>query len=650
MVPDDRTIVVERFRDELGDWRICILSPFGAPRARAVGARARGAHVASGSASTSQAMWSDDGIALRLPDADAPPARPTCSLVPRGDRGRSCSPSCPGSALFAPRFRENAARALLLPRRRPGQRTPLWQQRLEGARPAAGGRALRIVPDPARDLPRVPARRVRRAARCEQLLQRDRSGARCAGRGRVDTERRRRSRSSLLFDYIASYMYEGDAPLAERRMQTLTLDRDAAARAAGRRRPARAARRRGDRRGRAELQGIGRQPDRRRPPTTCCAALGALTRAELAAAAPTRRRSRSSCSERRGVRGAGSPAEQRVIAAEDAGPLPRRRSASCRRPACPTPSSIPCPTRSTGSCCRHARTHGPFTAADVGARLGVRRGRPSLDAAGATAGELSRAGSGRPATRPRVRRDAEVLRRLRRRSLARLRREVEPVEPAVLGRFLPAWHGIGRDLRPAADRLREVVSQLQGVALPAAAILESRRARPRACSGYRPACSTLACAGGELVLDAARAPGRRARSYLRENAPLLARRHGDAPRRPRCTTLLRAPAGGAQLLRRPRDRGRGRPTATVLRRRSGSWCGRARSPTTRWRRCARHERCARRCRQPPARRRGRVAAATSALPAGAGRWSLVGAAARRRRSRRSAPGRWPRCCSSATAW
>ena len=128
-VPSDRTVVVERFRDEIGDWRVCILTPFGArvhaPWAMAVGARLReslGVEV--------QSIWSDDGIAFHLPDADSPPATDLLMLGPDeleelvvGELGQT--------ALFGARFRENAARALLLPRRRPGERTPLWQQRLK---------------------------------------------------------------------------------------------------------------------------------------------------------------------------------------------------------------------------------------------------------------------------------------------------------------------------------------------------------------------------------------------------------------------------------------------------------------------------------------------------------------------------------------
>jgi ATP-dependent Lhr-like helicase len=128
-VPSDRTVVVERFRDEIGDWRICILTPFGA-RVHAPWAMAIAARLRETLDLDVQSIWSDDGIALHLPDADAPPPTEQVLIAPEeveelvvGELG--------GSALFGARFRENAGRALLIPRRRPGERTPLWQQRLK---------------------------------------------------------------------------------------------------------------------------------------------------------------------------------------------------------------------------------------------------------------------------------------------------------------------------------------------------------------------------------------------------------------------------------------------------------------------------------------------------------------------------------------
>src|SRR5260370_962616 len=221
VVPSDRTVVVERFRDEIGDWRICILTPFGArvhaPWAMAVGARLRdslGIEV--------QSIWSDDGIAFHLPDADAPPSTDLLMLTAEeldewviGEVGQP--------ALFAARFRENAARALLIPRRRPGERTPLWQQRLKAQgllQVARKYASFPIVLETYRecmqdvfDLPALKLLLHKLRTREIDLVD-------------VETASASPFASSLLFDYIATYMYEDDTPPAERRAQALSLDRD----------------------------------------------------------------------------------------------------------------------------------------------------------------------------------------------------------------------------------------------------------------------------------------------------------------------------------------------------------------------------------------------------------------------------------------
>jgi ATP-dependent Lhr-like helicase len=220
-LPTDRTIVVERFRDELGDWRLCLLSPFGgrihAPWAMAIEHRLRESHGLE-----VQTIWSDDGIAVRLPEADAAPSDEAVLVDPdevedllMGELG--------GSALFAARFRENAARALLLPRRRPGQRTPLWMQRQRSADLLAVASRYGSFPiiletyrEVLRDVFDLPAlREVLAAIRSRQVRV-------------VSVETRSASpfAASLLFDYVGNFMYEGDAPMAERRAQALALDRE----------------------------------------------------------------------------------------------------------------------------------------------------------------------------------------------------------------------------------------------------------------------------------------------------------------------------------------------------------------------------------------------------------------------------------------
>src|SRR6267143_612004 len=220
-VPDDRTLVVERFRDEIGDWRVCIHTPFGG-RVHAPLALAIESHLQEKLGIDARAMWTDDGIALHLPDVDTPPSLDELMLDPE-EVEALVNAQLPGSALFAGRFRENAARSLLLPRRRPGQRTPLWQQRMRSAgllKVAGQYPDFPILAETWREcmadhfdmgalmtlLRGIRSREVRVVA--------------------VDTERASPFASSLLFSYVAEFMYAGDSPLAERRAQALTLDRE----------------------------------------------------------------------------------------------------------------------------------------------------------------------------------------------------------------------------------------------------------------------------------------------------------------------------------------------------------------------------------------------------------------------------------------
>ncbi len=220
-VPSDRTIVVERFRDEIGDWRVCILSPFGsrvhAPWAMAITARLREAHGVE-----AQSIWSDDGIALHFPEADVPPPVEDL-LVDPGEVEDLVVAEVGETALFGARFRENAGRALLIPRRRPGERTPLWQQRLKAQSLLQVARKYGSFPiiletyrECLQDVFDLPALR--------SLLQ----GLKTRELDLVEIETQSASpySASLLFDYIATYMYEDDTPPAERRAQALSLDRE----------------------------------------------------------------------------------------------------------------------------------------------------------------------------------------------------------------------------------------------------------------------------------------------------------------------------------------------------------------------------------------------------------------------------------------
>src|SRR3954452_3956251 len=220
-VPSDRTVVIEKFRDEIGDWRVCLLTPFGA-RVHAPWAMAITGRLRDSLGMDAQSIWSDDGIALHFPDADQPP--PVDELLIDPDQLEDIVVAEVGqSALFGARFRENASRALLIPRRRPGQRTPLWQQRLKAQSLLQVARKYGSFPviletyrECLQDVFDLPA--------LKRLLQ----GLRTRELDLVEIETSSASpyAASLLFDYIATYMYEDDTPAAERRAQALSLDRD----------------------------------------------------------------------------------------------------------------------------------------------------------------------------------------------------------------------------------------------------------------------------------------------------------------------------------------------------------------------------------------------------------------------------------------
>jgi ATP-dependent helicase Lhr and Lhr-like helicase len=473
-VPSDRTIVVERFRDEIGDWRLCILTPFGG-RVHAPWALALGAQLRESLGLETQAIWSDDGIAIHLPDADAAP--PTDDILLEPDQLEELVTQELGeTALFGARFRENAGRALLIPRRRPGERTPLWQQRLKAQSLLQVARrypAFPIVLETYReclqDVFDLPA--------LKKLLQ----GLRTRQIDLVDVETASASpyAASLLFDYVATYMYEDDTPAAERRAQALSLDRDLLRELLGQEE----LRDLIDAGALAEveeqLRGAARSPDelhdllRRR---------GDLREGEFPddLAEPL-------LEERRAVhvRVAG---ERRLIAAEDAG---RYRDAVGAMP----PGGLPEvfleaddePLQSLVR--RFARSRGPFTTAEANERFGrdVELALRELE----RRDELLR-GELRPGGTEREWCDPEVLRRLRRASLAALRREVEPAEQAAFGRFLPSWHGIDR-----RASLREALVPLQGLALPVA--LWESEVLPRRVPGYRPEQLDALCASGEVV-------------------------------------------------------------------------------------------------------------------------------------------------------
>ena len=513
-VPDDRTIVIERFPDEIGDWRICILTPFGsrvhAPWALALEERLTRADMPV------QVLWSDDGIILRLPEAleDIPldlllfdPEEVEDLVVER----------LPNTSLFASRFRENAARSLLLPRRRPGERTPLWQQRQRAAdllEVASGYPSFPMLLETTRECLRdvfdLPALR--------EVLGDIRS--RKVRVVPVETKRASPFAQSLLFGWIAVYMYEGDAPLAERRAAALALDRDLLR----------------DLLGAEELRelldpevlaGLELELQRLIPERHArhaddlhdlLADLGPLTIEGL------RARSASDpepwldelMPQRRVIR-----VGDRYAAAEDAARL--RDALGLALPAgLPTAFTDPVEAPLDDLVARDARTHGPFTIEELAGRLGITNDRALAALRRLERDDRVLHGEFRPGGMEREWCDANVLRILRRRSLAAMRHEIEPVDAPTFARFLPAWQGVGRGRR-GMDALVETLEQLQGVAVPAS-VLE-RDVLPARVEGYRAGMLDELCAAGEIVWVGAGPLGAddgRVRLYFRDRIRLLA--------------------------------------------------------------------------------------------------------------------------------
>jgi ATP-dependent helicase Lhr and Lhr-like helicase len=536
-LPTDRQVVIERFRDELGDWRICVLSPLGgrvhAPWALAIEARIRsrlGVEV--------QTMWSDEGLVVRLPEADESPPVESVLLEPEEVEDLVVG-ELASRALFAARFRENAARALLLPRRRPGSRTPLWQQRQRAADLLAVASRhgqfpilLETYRECLRDVFDLPA--------LTELMTAIR--ARTVRVVSVDTARPSPFASSLAFAYVANFLYQGDAPLAERRAQALTLDREMLAELLGAEELRELIQPAALDALEADLQAL----DERRWARDADEAhdhlrrLGDLTRAELAARSVADFAD-ALLADRRAVevRVAG---EARLIAAEDAGRY-RDGLGVDVPPGLPDAFLEPADDPLGSLLGRWARTHGPFTIDEPAARFGLPVGAvEALLARRVDAGLLLR-GEFRPGGGSREWCDPDVLRSLRQRSLAALRKEVEPVESGALVRFLPEWQGAASVAertggQPAAgvDRLYEVVAQLQGVAIPAW-VLERDVLGARV-ADYSPRLLDELTAAGEVVWVGAGPLGTddgKVMLFLRDRAPLLrplAAAAGDRPAGP----------------------------------------------------------------------------------------------------------------------
>ncbi len=520
VIPSDRAIVIERFRDEIGDWRLCVLSPFGG-RVHAAWGLALSARIRDELGLESDAIWSDDGIIVHLPDAEQPPPADLVLIEPDEVEDRVVE-ELSGSALFGARFRENSSRALLIPRARPGKRTPLWQQRLKAQSLLEVARKyddFPIVLETYReclrdvlDLPGLTELLTRLHRREISLVE-------------VETPTASPMASSLLFDYVATYMYEGDTPNAERRAAALSLDRDLLRELLGQEElrdlidPAALAQ------VEEELQFLAplRRATGRDQLHDVLRSIGDLSeeecRARVVEGLDFRRMLAELQDERRAIK-VRLGGEARWIDAADAGMY---RDALGVAP----PGGLPAafvedvPDALSRLVRRYASSHGPFTVADLRARYGVDMAAVlnELERSGVLVrGELRPGGSEREWCEP------EVLRRLRRTSLAVLRKEVEPVDQRALARFTPAWQNVDRHPASGAgiDRLREALVPLQALALPAD--VWERDVLPRRVGAYSPTWMDQLCASGEVVWIGAGALGRnsgRVALYFREDLPLL---------------------------------------------------------------------------------------------------------------------------------
>lgn len=496
VVPSDRTLVVERTRDELGDWRIILHSPFGmpvhAPWALAVAARVRERHGVDGAA-----VAADDGIIVRIPDTGQDPPGAELFLFEAAELEQLVADEVGGSALFASRFRECAARALLLPQHQPGRRSPLWQQRQKAAQLLEVASAfptfpiiletVREVLQDVYDVPGLVAIAADLAARRVRLVE-------------TTTDSPSPFASALLFGYVGAFMYEGDSPLAERRAAALAIDQSLL----------------GELLGRVELRELldpgvideterelqrlaeGRRARGAEGVADLLRVLGPLTEAELAARVDDETDPVAAAAElvasRRAVR-VSFAGRELIAAVEDVGrlrdalgvPVPPGVAAAFGEGVADPMGDL---------VARFARTHGPFAVEDVASRfgIGVAVARAALrrlaDERRVVEGEFRPHGTSTEWC------DAEVLRRLRRRSLAALRHEIEPVSQRTLARFLPVWQQVGGALR-GIDGVVAAIEQLEGARVPASA-WESL-VLPARVADYSPAMLDELMAAGEVL-------------------------------------------------------------------------------------------------------------------------------------------------------
>jgi len=519
-VPNDRNIVIERSRDELGDWRVCLLTPFGSrihiPWAMAVSARIR----AAGGPDV-ETLWGDDGFVLRFPDSDEPPSS-DWFMVESTEVMDLVLRQLGSTALFAGRFREASGRALLLPRRRADGRAPLWQQRKRAydllsvaSRYPAFPMLLEAYRECLRDVFDMPAL-IETLRGIEQRQLRVHV---------VDTRTPSPFASSLLFSYAANFLYDGDAPLAERRAQALTIDQDQLRELLGE----------ADLRELLDPEAIEEveaqqqclvDPFKARNADglhDLLLRLGDLTREELAlrVTGPEVLDQADRLIRARRLLELRIAGEKRLIATEDAAryrdglgiPLPPGIPAALLEPvAQPVVELVR----------RYARTHGPFTLEEAARRFALDPAQIEQTLNQLATENRIVEGGFRPGGLHREWCEIEILRIIRRKSLARLRKEVEPVEQHTLARFLTHWQGLLTPRR-GIDALLDVIENLQGA--PIAASLLETSILPARILGYQPGDLDTLVAAGEVAWTGVEPLGERdgrIALYLADKLPLLA--------------------------------------------------------------------------------------------------------------------------------
>jgi ATP-dependent Lhr-like helicase len=493
-VPDDRTLVIERCLDDLGDWRVCLLSPLGS-RIHAPWAMAVTAEIRTRTGMDVEVMWGDEGFVVRFPDVETPPD-PALLLPDAATVEALVLRQLGSTSLFAARFRETSARALLLPRRRPGMRTPLWQQRKRASDLLAVASRFGSFPALLETYREVLRDHFDMPALVETL---GRIASRSLRVTTIDSRVPSPFAASLLFSYVANYIYDGDAPLAERRAQALSVDqaqlRELLGDAELRELLDPAALEMVE----AQLQHLDEQYRVKTPDGLhdLLIRIGELSRGELdrRSALPDTAAVVRELERARRIVALPVAGDTRFVAVED---IARYRDAL----GIPLPPGLPDallePVRDPAGdlALRYARSHGPFTARELAARYGL--GPAVAESLLLRLAETGRVieGEFRPGGSEREWVDAGVLRSLRSRSRAKLRHEVEPVDADALGRFVVSWHGIGAGRR-GPDALLDTIEQLQGAAIPAS-VLDSD-VLPARVENYEPRMLDELMAAGEVT-------------------------------------------------------------------------------------------------------------------------------------------------------